>query len=234
VVAAAAGALAALLTGTNALPAVLTYALGAFVIATVVQEFARGIRARRTLHGESGPAAFSNLLRRSGRRYGGYVVHLGIVLIALAVATSQARTVDAEKTLAPGESLELAGYTVRLDAVRAVTEPQRDSVVADLVITGNGASDRLHPALVQYPNTAQAVGSPGIGAGLRDDVYTILAAYDERTFSWATIRTRVIPGVSWLWLGGAVVGIGAVVAALPAPRRRAVRMTVAEAAAPAK
>jgi len=234
IVAAAVGALAALVTGTTALPAVLTYALGAFVIATVLQEFARGVRARRTLHGEDGVAAFSNLFRRNGRRYGGYVVHLGIVLIALAVATSQARTVDAERTLAPGDSLQVDGYTVRLEALRPVSEPQRDSIVADLAVTGNGADTQLRPALVQYPNSTAAVGSPGIGAGLRDDVYTILAAYDQRTFSWATIRTRVIPGVSWLWLGGAVVGIGAIIAALPAPRRRVVRMPVAEVAVSAK
>jgi len=234
IVAAAFGALAALVTGTTALPAVLTYALGAFVLATVVQEFARGVRARRMLHGEGGIAAFANLFRRNGRRYGGYVVHLGIVLVALAVATSQARTVDAERTLAPGDSLDVAGYTIRLEAIRPVSEPQRDSIVADLAISGNGASEHLRPALVQYPNSTAAVGSPGIGAGLRDDLYTILAAYDQRTFSWATIRTRVIPGVSWLWLGGAVVGIGAIIAALPAPRRRAVRMPVAEVAVSAK
>jgi cytochrome c-type biogenesis protein CcmF len=234
IVAAAAGAFAALVTGTTALAAVLTYALAAFVIATVVQEFARGVRARRTLHGESGFGAFTNLLRRSGRRYGGYVVHLGIVLVALAVSTSQARTVDAEQTLAPGETLAVAGYTVRLDAIRAVSEPQRDSIVADLIVSGNGASAHLRPALVQYPNSAAAVGSPGIGAGLRDDLYTILAAYDQRTFSWATIRMRVIPGVSWLWLGGAVVGIGALIAALPPPRRRALRMPIAEVAVSAK
>jgi cytochrome c-type biogenesis protein CcmF len=80
----------------------------------------------------------------------------------------------------------------------------------------------------------QAIGSPGIGAGLGDDLYTILAAYDAKALSWATIHIRVIPLVSWLWLGGAVVGIGAIIAALPAPRRRAVRLPVAEAAAPAK
>jgi len=234
IVAAALGAVAALVTGTTALAAVLTYALGAFVVATVMQEFGRGVRARGTLHGEAGLAAFSNLFRRNGRRYGGYVVHLGIVLVALAVATSQARTVDAERTLAPGDSLEIAGYTIRLDTIRPVSEPQRDSIVADLSITGNGASEHLRPALVQYPNSTAAVGSPGIGAGLRDDLYTILAAYDQRTFSWATIRTRVIPGVSWLWLGGAVIGIGAIIAALPAPRRRAVRMPVAEVAVSAK
>src|SRR5439155_3759740 len=93
IIAAAVGAVAALVTGTTALPAVLTYALGAFVLATVVQEFARGVRARRTLHGDGELAAVVNLFRRNGRRYGGYVVHIGIVLVALAVATSQARTV---------------------------------------------------------------------------------------------------------------------------------------------
>ena len=87
---------------------------------------------------------------------------------------------------------------------------------------------------MQYPNSRQAVGSPGVSPGVRDDVYTILAAYDDRSLGWATIRVRVIPLVSWLWLGGAVVGIGALVAALPAPRRRAVRLAVAEAPAPAE
>jgi cytochrome c-type biogenesis protein CcmF len=232
---AAAGALAAVVTGTTGIAPVLTYALAAFVAATVVQEFARGVRARRALHGEGRVTALANLFRRSGRRYGGYVVHLGIVLVALAIATSQARTVDAERTLAPGEAMAIAGYTVRLDALRTVDEPQRQSVVADLDISGNGTSAQLHPALVQYPNSASAVGSPGIGASLRDDLYTILAAYDQKTLSWATIRMRVIPLVSWLWLGGAVVGVGAVIAALPQPRRRFVRqMPVIEAPAPAK
>src|SRR5437899_8566819 len=71
-VAGAAGGLAALATGTSGVAAVLTYALAAFVAATVVQEFARGVRARRALHGESAAVALGNLFRRSGRRYGGY------------------------------------------------------------------------------------------------------------------------------------------------------------------
>src|SRR3989475_14091 len=207
IVSAAVGAFAALVTGTTAPPPGLTYALRAFVVATGVQEFARGVRARRTLHGEGELAAFANLFRRNGRRYGGYAVHIGIVLVALAVATSQARTVDAERTLAPGDSLDVAGYTIPLEAIRPVSEPQRDSIVAHLAISRNRASEHLRPALVQYPKRAAAAGSPGIGAGLRDDLYTILAAYDQRALSWATIRSRVIPGVSWLWLGGAVVRI---------------------------
>src|SRR2546428_13207566 len=129
---AAVGALVVIATGTTWVAAVLTYALAGFVAATVVQEFARGTHARRALHAEGPLTAFTNLFRRSGRRYGGYVVHLGILLVPLPIATSQARTVDAEKTLAPGETLSMAGDTVPLHALRTGPEPPRGSVVADL------------------------------------------------------------------------------------------------------
>ncbi len=227
VVAAAAGAVLAVLAGMNGVYTVLTYALAAFVAGTVVQEFARGIHARGVLHGEAPLPALGNLLRRNGRRYGGYVVHLGIVVIAVAVATSQAGTVQVEKTLAPGDSVAAGPYVVRLLALRDVTEPQRDLLVADLAVTGSGADGRLSPALVFFPNATQAVGSPGIAPSVRDDVYTILAAYDSRAKAWATIRVLVIPLVSWLWVGGLIVGIGALIAALPQPKpRAATRRTV--------
>src|SRR6266511_1375075 len=136
IVAAAGGALLAVATGLGGAFAVLTYALAAFVAATVVQEFARGIRARRTLHGESAGAAFANLLRRNGRRYGGYVVHLGIVLVAVAVATSQSKTIEMERTVRAGDHFDVAGYTVAFGGLRSVSEPQRDVLVADLAVTG--------------------------------------------------------------------------------------------------
>jgi cytochrome c-type biogenesis protein CcmF len=200
---------------------VLTYALAFFVAATVAQEFARGMQARHILHGEARATAFVNLLRRSGRRYGGYIVHLGIVVIAVAVATSQAGSIQVEKTLTPGDSVAVGPYTVTLASLRSAAEPQRDVLAADLLVTGNGANERLQPALVSYPNSTQAVGSPGIAAGARDDIYTILVAYDARANAWATIRVLVIPLVSWLWAGGAIIGLGAVIAALPQPKRRA-------------
>ena len=226
VAAAAAGAVVALVAGMTSPLAVLTYALAFFVAATVVQEFARGMQARGALHGEGQVLAFTNLLRRNGRRYGGYIVHLGIVVIAVAIATSQSGTITEEKTLFPGDSMSAGPYTVTLTALRPVSEPQRDLLIADLAVTGGGGSEHLQPALVYYPNATQAIGSPGISAGPRDDVYTIVAAYDTRANAWATIRVLVIPLVSWLWAGGAIVGLGAIIAALPQPKRRPIAQHV--------
>ena len=220
VVTAAAGALLAVVLGLRGAAPVLGYALAAFVVATVVQEVMRGVRARRTLHGETAAAALLNLFRRSGRRYGGYVVHVGIALIALAVVSSQAQAVDAEATLAPGGSMQVAGRTIVFDGFRDVAEPRRTQVVADLRVLDGGAGAPIAAALTYYPNATGAIGSPGIRSSAGDDVYAILAAYDARSRAWATIQVKVIPLVSWLWIGGAVVGLGAVIAALPPARRR--------------
>jgi cytochrome c-type biogenesis protein CcmF len=231
VAAAAVGAVVALVAGLGEPFAVLTYALAFFVAATVVQEFVRGVHARGVLHGEDPLTALASLLRRNGRRYGGYIVHLGIVVAALAIATSQAATTEVEATLAPGGSMTAGPYTITLTSLRESAEPQRDLLYADLRVTGSGADDTLHPALVFYPNSTQAIGSPGVAAGPRDDIYTILAAYDTRAHAWATIRVLVIPLVSWLWIGGAIVGIGALIAALPQPKRRPVTRRALEGSA---
>ena len=234
--AAAAGAALALGSGMRGAAPVLTYALAAFVAATVVQEVVRGVRARRVLHGEPAAHALAALFRRSGRRYGGYVVHLGIALIAVAIAASQAGAVEVERTLSPGGAMRVGQHEIRLDALSEVQEPQRRRVIADLWVAGPGGETRLSPSFAFYPNATQPVGSPGISAGPADDVYAILAAYDARGKAWATIRVRVIPLVSWLWVGGLVIGVGAVIAALPPPRRREVHLPAiaAEAAAGAE
>jgi len=234
--AAAAGAALALLSGMRGAAPVLTCALAAFVSATVAQEFVRGVRARRALHGEGSGPALAALFRRSGRRYGGYIVHLGIAVIAVAIAVSQAGTIEVERTLAPGGTMRAGSSELRLEAIREVDEPQRRRVVADLTLTGPWGVTALEPSFMFYPNATQPVGSPGVSAGPVSDVYTILAAYDARGKSWATIRVRVIPLVSWLWVGGLVIGIGAIIAALPPPRRRELRapLLTAEAATGAK
>ncbi len=235
ILAAAGGGIAALLVGLRGAAPVLAFALAAFVVGTVVQEMVRGVHARRTLHGEPPAVAFVNLFRRNGRRYGGYVVHVGIAVVALAVAMSQSMAVQKDATLAPGGSMQVGSRTIVFEGLHDVAQPQRQRVVADLRIVDGGSSVPLTTALDYYPNSTSAVGSPGIRSTAGDDVYAILAAYDARSRAWATISIKVIPLVSWLWIGGAIVGLGALLAALPEPRprRRAVVVAPVPASSPA-
>jgi cytochrome c-type biogenesis protein CcmF len=140
----------------------LTLGLGAFVIGTVVLEFHRGIRARRRQRSESSPVALGNLVWNNKRRYGGYVVHVGMVLIFIGIAGSSAYQKEALEIMNPGESLEVDGYTLRYDGYRfeavddhigAVTEM---SLFLDGTHVGNlEAEQRFHPNMI-FPDLRDA------------------------------------------------------------------------------
>src|SRR5262249_1500595 len=108
----AAGALLALLGLDSSWAGLTAFSLCVFVAITIGLEFARGASARRAVEGGSWPRALVGLIGRNRRRYGGYIVHLSIVLLVLGVTASSAYSSVAETTLRPGQSLHLAGYTL--------------------------------------------------------------------------------------------------------------------------
>src|SRR5690606_23199733 len=99
-------ALAFWLGGVRNVYVILTFALGAFTIATVIAEFAKGARARSAIEGEGVPKALVHIVQRNQRRYGGYVVHVGMVIIFMGLA-GQAYDTELQVSLAPGESAEV-------------------------------------------------------------------------------------------------------------------------------
>ena len=105
------GILLALGAGSS-IPGLIAYTFSAFVIASIVVEFVRGTRARKAVAGGSWPSAFSTLVARNRRRYGGYVVHAAIVLLAIGIAGSSAYDTTHEAKLRPGQSMEIRGYTL--------------------------------------------------------------------------------------------------------------------------
>ncbi len=100
----------------SSIPGLIAYTFSAFVLAAIGLEFVRGTRARRALSSESWPVAFASLVGRNRRRYGGYVVHVAIVLLAIGIAGSSAYDSVVEGKLAPGQSLAVSGYTVTYPA----------------------------------------------------------------------------------------------------------------------
>jgi cytochrome c-type biogenesis protein CcmF len=211
------------LIGVRSTLAGLALALTVFTGATVAVDFTRATQARRRM-GESLGRATGGLLLRHHRRYGGFVVHLGILVIALGVTGSQAWSLHTEATLKRGETTDLGGYRLRFDGLSASEESNHFKVTAAFTVTdGRGRPRVMYPAKKFYPQEQSPIASVDYRAGLREDLYLVLGDF-ARDGSEATIKVQVNRLVSWIWIGGAVLTLGALLAILP--ERKAVAAVV--------
>ena len=197
--------------------------LATFVLVVMGDEVVRGARSRSRSRGESAPVAVLRLATRNRRRYGGYLAHVGICVMAVAIAVSATLGSDRTATLHEGESLSLGAYRITYD--RLVTEPlASDSRVietrAELTLSGP-QSGSIATALRDYPNSSTAIATPVVRTALGEDLYVTLLSYNP-TARTATIRVFVNPLVMWIWTGGAIVALGALFAIWPDRRRAAV------------
>jgi cytochrome c-type biogenesis protein CcmF len=195
--------------------------LAAFVVTVMGDEVLRGTHARARSRGEGAPTAAWRLATRNRRRYGGYLVHTGICVMAVAVAVSATLASDLTATVGPGESVSLGGYRVSYD--RLVIEPLADDprvteTRAELTLSGQ-QSGPVAPALRDYPNTTTPIATPTVRTAISEDLYVTLLAYDPASRS-VTLHLFVNPLVVWIWVGGAIVALGAAFAAWPEPRPR--------------
>ncbi len=194
----------------------LTVALSTFNIAVVIQEFVRGTRARMSStkkkgEPESAFTALLGLVSKSRRRYGGYIVHLGIVGMFLGFVGT-AWTIEEEVALNPGESHEISGYTLTYTGTRmcpgnpkcSIEEQSakgRRMLFADIEVARGGEHiTQLSPAKFIYQKPPQTTSEIGLLRGFRDDLYLVLATADPQT-KRATFTFHVNPFVGWIWIG---------------------------------
>jgi cytochrome c-type biogenesis protein CcmF len=212
-------AAAAFLLGVRSALAALTLAVTVFVAATIAVDLVRATRARLRA-GEGLVPAVGGLLRRHNRRYGGFVVHLGILLIALGVTGSHAWSVQTETTLRRGETAELAGYRLRFDGLTATEESNHFKVVGAFTVSNGRVLDVLRPAKKFYPQEQSPIAYVDYRLGLKEDVYLVLGDF-ARDGGQATVKIQVNRLVSWIWIGGVVLTLGALLAILPERRTSA-------------
>jgi cytochrome c-type biogenesis protein CcmF len=148
-------------------------------------------------------------------------VHLGILVVALGVAGSQAWSRQTEATLSRGESVELAGYKVRFDSLAASEESNHFKVSGTFTVA-NGARRPtvLYPAKKFYPQEQTPIAYVDYRLGFIEDVYLVLGDF-ARDGSQATVKVQVNRMVSWLWIGGLILTLGAALAVLPEGRKSA-------------
>jgi cytochrome c-type biogenesis protein CcmF len=192
------------LTGLHGLAPLVVFWLGTFAAGSAVRQLV--LSARRQ--------GWRGLV---GRANGGMIVHIGVVLIAVAFSASHAYGHNREFRLAPGQSARLSGHTVTYLGSSTVKSSNKTSVEARLRVDGGKT---YTPAVHQFPFATQAIGSPSVKSGFHDDVYLTLVAAPEQAGGTAVIGVIIQPLIMWLWVGGAVIAVGTVLAAWPGRRRR--------------
>jgi cytochrome c-type biogenesis protein CcmF len=201
---------ACVLGGLRGLAPLLAFGLGAFAGAAALRQLALSARAAR----RQGSGAWRGLL---GRANGGMVVHLGVVVIAVAFAASQAYGSHRQFRLEPGQTAHLAGHSVTYLGTGTVRLENKTTTSARVRVDGGKV---YRPALHQFPFATQAIGSPSVRVGALGDVYLTLVSAPEPGQTAAVIGVNIQPLVAWLWVGGGIIALGTALAAWPGRRRR--------------
>ena len=197
--------------------AILGFWLVGFVISVTVYEFARAVIARVKGHDENVFSALWKLARRNQRRYGGYIIHIGVILMALGVIGIEVFQVETQGTIAEGEQLSLAGYTVTYeDLSNFDTNDGRNVARAVVSVSRNGKEvTELYPRRDFFYDSNQPMTIPGVRSTLAGDLYILLIDWKEISSTGATFKIYHNPLVKWLWIGGFVFVGGILIAAWP-------------------
>ncbi len=209
----------------------VTVALAAFNVAVIVQEFQRGVSARRRSADKRGEpegvvAALFNLVAKNRRRYGGYIVHLGIVGMFIGFVGS-AWNLEREVSMVPGQRHEIGSFDIEYQGTRMCPgnpkcsrEEQADlnkrMLFADFEVFQNGKSlGQIHPAKFFYAkNPDGPTTEVSLLQSMRQDLYTVIGTIDPQS-KRGTFRFHVNPLVMWIWMGGMVLVLGACVSLWP-------------------
>jgi cytochrome c-type biogenesis protein CcmF len=193
----------------------ICFALCAFVGATIVQEFVRGADVRKGATGTDIVTAMIGLVARSHRRYGGYIVHLGIVLMFLGFA-GQGYKLDENMKMNPGQQGTIGRFTIRHDALTVTSDEQKQMITGHVtVLQGGKEIAQLQPARWFFAkHEEQPTTEVAMRRGIGEDVYVVLAGYEPQSQN-ATYAVTINPLVNWIWLGFAVLAFGTGIAMLP-------------------
>jgi cytochrome c-type biogenesis protein CcmF len=192
-----------------------------FTLSAVLAEFWKGIQARHATRGENPFTALVNLIRRNHRRYGGYIIHIGVVLIAMGVIGDAYFKEETQGTIGQGESLTVGGYQLEFKELLGYPGSDgREIVEAVTSLSQAGQPIReLSPRRDYFVIQEQPVSVPGVYSTPGMDFYVLLAGWNDQGTS-ATFKIYINPLINWVWVGGIVMILGTIIAAWINPARR--------------
>jgi cytochrome c-type biogenesis protein CcmF len=193
----------------------ITFTLGAFAAGAALRQLALATRGAR----RAGKSPLSGFV---GRANGGMVVHIGVILVAVAIAASGSYAKAGEFQLKPGESVKFDGHTFTyLGLTKGVRDGNQTTTLR--VQTDGGRIDE--PSLTQYTTQGQPILRPSVATGLTEDRYIRIIDVPDDPLGVAGIEVKIEPMILWLWIGGFVMGFGTMLAIIPGRRRRATAPT---------
>jgi cytochrome c-type biogenesis protein CcmF len=221
--AAALGSAALLLAGGagSSPPGLLAYTFSVFVLGTIALEFVRGTRARKALGAATWVGAFTSLIGRNRRRYGGYVSHAAVVLLAIGVVGSSAYGASASARLQPGQTIRTGAYTLRYLDATFQRGRNHDELRARLAVLHDGrpagtvAAGKNDYHVEAFFSSAVAIRTDWLRA---EDLFVIADQFHQD--GSVDLKVVVNPLVDLIWIAGAVFLLGSLVAMWPDARER--------------
>jgi cytochrome c-type biogenesis protein CcmF len=197
--------------------------LVSFSAVAVLAEFAKGVRARMVSRRESPVVALGRLVARNRRRYGGYVVHLGVLMIALAFVGDTYFKQETQATLGAGEELAIGGYRLVFEDLRGYAGSDgRDIVEARAnLYRGDKFLASLAPRRDFFVVQEQPVTVPAVYTTAAEDVYVLLVGWEDIALQSTTFKVYLNPFINWAWLGGVAIVLGVLLSVLPVPGAQA-------------
>jgi len=203
--------------------ALIAISTAGFVLFTIFLEWIRGTIARHRTRQENYFQAFINLVLSNRPRYGGYIVHLGIIILAFSIAGTMAYSTSKEVSIKPGEAMNIGKYTLRYEGMSQYQTERKQVVVANLTVyngterIGVMAPERFTP--VYYD---QAITEVAIRSNMEEDLYVILMGWDK-IGGVTAFKVIINPLMMWMWVGSIVLVSGGIFALWPERKRKQVR-----------
>ncbi len=199
----------------EAVAGVICFGFCAFTAATIIQEFARGVSVRKRNTGQDAVSSLMGMVLRGKRRYGGYIVHVGIVLMFIGFAGTAYKK-EADVKLVPGAETKVGKYTLRFDRLSHEEDRQKEMVTGEVTAIKDGkVIDHLRPAKwFFHKHESEPTTEVAIRRAPAEDLYITLGNYDLAEGN-VTLKVVVNPVVDWIWFGFMLLAIGTGVALMP-------------------
>jgi cytochrome c-type biogenesis protein CcmF len=201
--------------------ALVGFTLVAFVVFVTLFEFWRGVHTRMKIHGENLLVALWQLVGRNRRRYGGYIIHLSMVVMAIGILGIEIYQSSTQKTLAVGQDIQIAGYSLRFDSLAQF--PYTDGRIVTRAVLSvfedNKFLGKLYPRYDFYTTSGQPMTIPGVRSTLAGDLYVVLVNWENVSASQAPFKVYENPLVDWLWIGSLIFIFGFLITTWPEHER---------------